>query len=158
MNLATALAADVTFRVASARSQDVQALIAESAPAQQKALGKTAGNGGVPFDLAAPNTVVLVAREASGRLAGYVALVDMLHYGEIRFLFVRPKDRRRGIGWQLMIELEDQARMIGLRELCVSDPSDGARSGFWSALGYRSAVPGKTASAAISNTVLLKSL
>ena len=71
-----------------------------------------------PEDLAAPNVQFFVARQ-NGRPLGCVALVDELRHGVIRRLHVRPEARGLGIGFALMLAVEQAARDIGLSVLRV---------------------------------------
>ena len=65
-------------------------------------------------ELAVPNAIFLTARQGPD-LLGCVALMDMLHYGEVKRLFVRPGARGLGLARGLMRALERHARDLGLR-------------------------------------------
>lgn len=99
-----------------AASTDGRALIEES----QKALEAVYPEDEIftldADELSAPNTQFLVARRG-GEAVGCVALVDMVHYGEIKRLFVDSKVRGTGLGRRLMEALEDLAADLGLRTL-----------------------------------------
>ncbi|MFY9782253.1 MAG: GNAT family N-acetyltransferase [Acidimicrobiales bacterium] len=71
-------------------------------------------------ELLPPRGVFLVAR-ADGDLVGGVGLRPIsdpaLEVGEVKRLWVRPDQRRRGVGLALMDEVEERARRLGYRRL-----------------------------------------
>lgn len=71
-------------------------------------------------ELMAPLGVFLVARQ-DGHPVGGVGLRPIsdpdLNIGEIKRLWVRPDLRRRGLGLQLMQQIEARARQLGYRQL-----------------------------------------
>lgn len=71
-------------------------------------------------ELAPPRGAFLVAR-VSGDPVGGVGVRPIgeveWHYGEVKRLWVRPDQRRHGVGAKLMARLEDRARSLGYRQL-----------------------------------------
>lgn len=71
-------------------------------------------------ELLAPRGVFLVARR-DGHLVGGVGLRSIsdptLSIGEIKRLWVRPDQRRLGVGVRLMQQVEERARQLGYRQL-----------------------------------------
>lgn len=78
-----------------------------------------------------PDNFCVVA-EADGRLSG-VGLVD--RSGEIKLFYLAPGSQRRGMGREIHVALEIQARTWGLRKLHL-DSTFMARP-FYEALGYQ---------------------
>ncbi len=80
---------------------------------------------GVAESVARGETLLLVARDGDGRLAGTVQLVLALkenqpHRADVSKLLVHRRARRLGVGAQLMREAEEMARRIG-RTVLVLD-------------------------------------
>lgn len=87
-------------------------------------------------ELVAPNVQFLVAR-LDGRAVGCIALVDLLHYGEIKRLYVDSRAQGHGIGRRLVEEAETAARDLGLRVLRLeTGPELAAALTLYKALGY----------------------
>ena len=66
-----------------------------------------------PASLRAPNVLFLVAR-AGGTSGGFGAVVATPPYGEIKRMYVDRAARRRGIGRDLLVALEQRARQLRL--------------------------------------------
>jgi ribosomal protein S18 acetylase RimI-like enzyme len=93
-------------------------------------------------DLSGGHRVLLVARDATGMIAGSAQLAletraNGRHRAEVQKVMVRPACRRRGLAAQLMAELERIAAGRGVRLLFLdtSEGPGGARE-FYAALGY----------------------
>lgn len=70
-------------------------------------------------DLAAPDVIFLVVREA-GRAVGCGAVrLDPSGYGEIKRMMVAPQARGRGIGRMILAELERRAIALGMDRLLL---------------------------------------
>ncbi|RSK51075.1 GNAT family N-acetyltransferase [Hymenobacter rigui] len=112
--------------------------------------------------VAAGTTLLLVAEEA-GQLQGTVQLVlaiklNGLHRAEVSKLLVHSRAQRRGIGRQLMLALEAEARQHN-RSTLVLDTLQGAGSELlYQGLGYTAAgvIPqfARTAGGALEGTVV----
>jgi putative acetyltransferase len=66
-----------------------------------------------PASLRAPNVLFLVARDG-GTICGFGAVVATPPYGEIKRMYVDRAARRRGIGRDLLVALEQRARQLRL--------------------------------------------
>lgn len=93
-------------------------------------------------ELAGGGRMVLVAREAGGRIVGSAQIAfeskpNGRHRAEVQKVMVLPSHRRRGLATRLMAEVETQARArgVGLLVLDTSDSHAGAR-GLYEALDY----------------------
>jgi putative acetyltransferase len=67
-----------------------------------------------PVSLCAPNVSFLVARDGE-IVCGFGAVVASPPYGEIKRMYVDRMARRRGIGRDILIALEQRARQLRLR-------------------------------------------
>jgi GNAT superfamily N-acetyltransferase len=102
-------------------------------------------------DLSGGHRILIVAREApGGRIVGSAQLnvaskPNGRYRAEVQKVMVRPSHRRRGLGTQLMEQLESLARERGvtLLHLDTSEGRSGARE-LYERLGYRYAggIPG----------------
>lgn len=96
----------------------------------------------VTGDVAGGARVILVVREADGRIVGTAQLAaetraNGRHRAEVQKVLVRPSHRRRGLARRLMADLEARARARGLTLLFL-DTSEG-RGGaqeLYERLGY----------------------
>lgn len=89
-----------------------------------------------PDELSAPNVTFLVCRDG-GTAIGCVALVDELHYGVVKRLYVRHEARGRGVARALMAEIEAQARDIGLTRIRLeTGPALRAAVALYAGIGY----------------------
>ncbi len=96
----------------------------------------------ITHEIAGGARVVLVVREADGRIVGTAQLAaetraNGRHRAEVQKVLVRPSHRRRGLARRLMAEIEARARARGVTLLYL-DTSEG-RSGaqeLYTALGY----------------------
>lgn len=92
---------------------DVVSLI-EDLDAYQKPLYPPESHHGVELAaLSGPNVLFAVARNDAGLAIGCGAIVVGPDYGEVKRMFVRPSDRGRGVGKQLLSFLENCARARG---------------------------------------------
>ncbi|HEY4922011.1 MAG TPA: GNAT family N-acetyltransferase [Xanthobacteraceae bacterium] len=66
-----------------------------------------------PASLRAPNVLFLVARDGE-TICGFGAVVATPPYGEIKRMYVDRAARRRGIGRDLLVALEQRARQLRL--------------------------------------------
>ena len=74
--------------------------------------------------LVPPGGAWLVLRMA-GRVVGGIGLLELAPgVGEVKHMFVVPDARRRGIGRQLMLAVEEEARRRGLRTLRLDTRRD----------------------------------
>ena len=69
-----------------------------------------------PASLCAPNVSFLVARDGES-VCGFGAVVATPPYGEIKRMYVDRTARRRGIGRDILIALEQRARQLKLTSL-----------------------------------------
>jgi putative acetyltransferase len=69
-----------------------------------------------PASLRAPNVSFLVARDGDA-VCGFGAVVATPPYGEIKRMYVDRTARRRGIGRDILIALEQRARQLKLTSL-----------------------------------------
>lgn len=61
-----------------------------------------------------PDCTVIVAKTASGRIAGFAAMVFYESYGHLNLLATQYQLRRQGVGRGLLAWLEQSARIAGL--------------------------------------------
>ncbi|MGB0659534.1 MAG: GNAT family N-acetyltransferase [Mangrovicoccus sp.] len=113
MNMHRSSLGSVTVSIETPITVSNQALIADSQEALLEILPENEIFSLDAEELTAPNCVFFVAFHY-GKPMGCVALVDQLHYGEIKRLFVRPQARGLGLAKALMAALEDQCRDLGL--------------------------------------------
>lgn len=93
-------------------------------------------------DLAREAAAFLVARDATGRALGCVALVDCGGYAEVKRLFVRPEGRGLGLARALMAALEAEARRRGLAEVLLETGDRLSPAvALYESLGYRTRGP-----------------
>lgn len=92
--------------------------------------------------LALPGTVFLTAEE-EGQIAGYIGMYLSVDEGEITNVAVAPLMRRRGVGWELLLEAKREAERRGIARIVleVRTSNEGAialyeKSGF-STVGIR---------------------
>jgi ribosomal protein S18 acetylase RimI-like enzyme len=77
---------------------------------------------GLPGAYAPPGGQMLLARDASGALAGLVALrpaPDAPGACEMKRLYVRPAVRGSGLGRELAVAALEEARRLGYRRMCL---------------------------------------
>lgn len=110
---------DVTIAVEDARQADVVALIAE-ANAYFRTLYPDESNHPVDAHaLSAPGVVFFAARRV-GTLLGSIALRPLgPGHAEIKRLFVRDSARGGGLGRQLLVRLESEAKARGIDRLSL---------------------------------------
>lgn len=89
-------------------------------------------------DLVPPHGVFLVATAGTDLVCGWVALARVAPgVGEVRRLHVVEGCRRRGLGRRLMLEVEHQARIMGLVALRLDTRDDLVESQrLYVSLGY----------------------
>jgi acetyltransferase len=86
--------------------------------------------------------VLLVAREADGALVGsaqlsLTATPNARHRAEVQKVCVLRSARGQGIGKQLMLAIEEEARTAGRTLLVLDTRKDSVAEGLYRGLGYR---------------------
>lgn len=89
-------------------------------------------------EISQPERYLLLTYKVQGRLMGYVGLEYVLDEGYITDLAVFSRYRRRGVGTELMRELERRGRGLALRFLTLEVRAGNlAALGLYRALGYQ---------------------
>ena len=65
-------------------------------------------------ELKKESALMLAAVDRSGRVVGWAGLEQLFGEGAITNIAVTPQYRRQGIGWELLKELLDRARRLGV--------------------------------------------
>lgn len=110
-----------TLAPESPRQPEVMALV-DALDAYQIPLYPIESHHGIDLDaLCAPEVHFLVARDAAGAAqacgALLVAPIDGVMAGELKRMFVQPKQRGRGLGRRILEALEAHAREAGARRV-----------------------------------------
>ena len=111
----------ITINAESVDTSGALAIVHAASDELQQRYGGEGDNAHLPVDeLRAPEGLFLVARDGR-HLIGGVGLRAIgepeLHFAEVKRLWVRPDQRRHGIGLALMNEIERHAKDLGYRTL-----------------------------------------
>jgi ribosomal protein S18 acetylase RimI-like enzyme len=89
------------------------------------------------FALAVPASIVFVAVDEAGRIAGTIMAGHDGHRGNLYYIAVDPSFRRRGIGSRLVAAAESWLQEAGIRKIHLLVLSDNlAVKPFYDKLGY----------------------
>ena len=96
---------------------------------------------GVLDSAARGERIVLLARDAAGRVSGTVQVVTALpenqpHRGDVAKLLVHRRARRQGLARALMLAAEDAARSVGRTLLVLDTVTGGAAERLYAQLGW----------------------
>ncbi|MCC2972800.1 GNAT family N-acetyltransferase [Massilia sp. IC2-476] len=119
-------------------SPDARALIAELDAALQGITGDSGASSFNPDDVRGPQAVFMIARDGQGRPLGCGALRPLLPgVAELKRMYARPGS---SAGAPLLAALEEQAHMLGYREIRLSTRRINARAvDFYRRHGYADA-------------------
>ena len=108
----------LTFDIECPQQEDVRALIAELNAALLVLTPPEHCYHMTPEEMAEPNTTVFIARE-DGAVVACGALKRHGCIGEVKRMYTRPEYQGRGIGGQIVAEIEALARAEGLAQLVL---------------------------------------
>ncbi len=108
----------LTISIESPQQEDVRALIAQLDAALLVLTPPEHCYHMTPEEMAEPNATVLIARE-DGAAVACGALKRHGRIGEVKRMYTRPEYQGRGIGGQIIAEIEALARAEGLAQLVL---------------------------------------